>query len=78
MQMSKSVEGIYRDGIVELLEMPQDVEERARVIVTFVDENSVDLAARGINEEQAADLRARLGSFAEDWERPDMEGYDAL
>jgi hypothetical protein len=76
--MSKSVEGIYRGGVVELLEMPEDVEERARVIVTFVDENSVDLAARGINEEQAAELRARLGAFAEDWERPDMEGYDAL
>lgn len=76
--MSKSVEGIYRGGVVELLEMPEDVEERARVIVTFVDENSVDLAARGINEEQAADLRARLGAFAEDWERPDMEAYDAL
>lgn len=76
--MSKSVEGIYRGGVVELLEMPEDVEERARVIVTFVDENSVDLAARGINEEQAADLRARLGAFVEDWERPDMEGYDAL
>lgn len=76
--MSKSVEGIYRGGVVELLEMPEDVEERARVIVTFVDENAVDLAARGINEEQAADLRARLGAFAEDWERPDMEAYDAL
>lgn len=76
--MSKSVEGIYRDGIVELLEMPEDVEERARVIVTFVDEGSVDLAARGIDDEQAADLRARLGAFAEDWERPEMEAYDAL
>jgi hypothetical protein len=76
--MSKSVEGIYRGGVVELLEMPEDVEERARVIVTFLDENSVDLAARGINEEQAADLRARLGAFAEEWERPDMEAYDAL
>ena len=76
--MSKTVEGIYRDGIVELLEMPEDVEERARVIVTFIDEGSINLAARGIDEEQAADLRARLGAFAEDWERPDMEGYDAL
>jgi len=76
--MSKSVEGIYRGGVVELLETPEDVEERARVIVTFVDENSVDLAAHGINEEQAADLRARLSAFVEDWERSDMEAYDAL
>lgn len=76
--MSKTVEGIYRDGVVELLEMPEDVEDQTRVIVTFVDENSVDLAERGINEEQAADLRARLSTFTEDWERPEMEAYDAL
>jgi hypothetical protein len=74
--MLRSVEGIYRDGKVELLETPQDLEE-ARVIVTFLP-GSVDLAARGINEEQAAELRARLRAFAEDWERPEMRGYDAL
>jgi hypothetical protein len=76
--MLRSVEGIYRDGKVELLETPQDLEE-ARVIVTFLPApGSVDLAARGINEEQAAELRARLRAFAEDWERPEMRGYDAL
>jgi hypothetical protein len=75
--MSKTVEGIYRDGKVELLETPPDVEE-ARVVVTFLTEDSVALAGRGIDEEQAADLRARLRTFAEDWERPEMEAYDAL
>jgi len=72
--MSKTVEGIYRDGKVELLETPPDVEE-ARVVVTFVTEDSVALAGRGISEEHAADLRARLRTFAEDWERPEMEAY---
>ena len=38
----------------------------------------VDLAQRGVGPEQAADLRARLRAFAPDWERPDMEAYDAL
>ena len=75
--MSRTVEGIYRDGKVELLEMPPDVEE-ARVVVTFLDAGSVDLRERGIEEAQAADLRSRLGAFSEDWERPDMEAYDAL
>jgi hypothetical protein len=76
--MLKSVEGIYRDGKVELLETPDGLEE-ARVIVTFLPmPASVDLRARGIDEAQASDLRARLGAFAEDWERPDMAGYDAL
>ncbi len=29
-------------------------------------------------QEQAADTRARLASFAEDWDAPGMEGYDDL
>jgi hypothetical protein len=49
--MVKSVEGIYRDGKVELLE-------------------------RGVDEAQAADLRRRLATFAEDWDRPEMAVYD--
>lgn len=73
----KSFEGIYKHGKVELLETPEDVDE-ARVIVTFVTEGSVDLAEREINESDAANLRARLATFAEDWERPEMRAYDAL
>ena len=37
---------------------------------------SVDLGKRGIGQAQAADLRARLKTFAEDWERPEMSIYD--
>jgi hypothetical protein len=50
------------------------------VIVTFVSSpaTAVDLAARGLNPEQAADLRSRLAAFAEDWQRPEMDAYDAL
>ena len=73
----KTVEGIYRDGKVELLETPDDVDE-ARVIVTFLSEGRVDLAGRGIEEAQASSLSARLSSFADDWERPEMGAYDAL
>ena len=54
--MSKTVEGIYRDGRVELLETPTDV-TGARVVVTFLTEGTVDLQERGIEETQAADLR---------------------
>ena len=35
------------------------------------------LSDYGIDEAQAADLRARLRTFEEDWNRPDMDGYDA-
>lgn len=73
--MSKSVEGVYRDGKIELLEVPSDVTEETHVIVTFPD-SSYDLQARGINEKQAADLRFRLKTFAEDWESAEIDVYD--
>ena len=38
----------------------------------------VDLASRGIGIEQAGELRSRLTTFAEDWNRPDMDAYDEL
>jgi hypothetical protein len=74
----KSVEGTYRDGRVELLEKVDEPGPR-RVIVTFLPEaRRVDLEQRGISAEQAETLRARLNTFAEDWDRPDMDAYDAL
>ena len=36
--MLQSVEGIYRNGKIELLETPSNLEE-ARVIVTFLTDN---------------------------------------
>lgn len=74
--MLKTVEGIYRNGKVDLVEVPENISEDARVIVTFLEPGTVDLRARGISEAQAADLRARLATFAEDWESPEMEIYD--
>ncbi len=40
------------------------------------EEGVIDLRARGIDAAQAADLRARLKTFAEDWERPEASVYD--
>ena len=39
---------------------------------------TVNLAERGIDPEQAAELRSRLQSFAEDWNRPEMAIYDEI
>lgn len=76
--MARSIEGIYRDGKVELLEPVPDM-QGARVLVTFVSEDgSVDLAERGIDPAHAAELRARLKAFEEDWQRPEMDAYDEL
>ena len=74
--MLKSIEGVYRNGKIELSEQPSDVVDETRVIVTFLEPKSIDLRAQGIDEKQAADLRARLASFAEDWESPEMNIYD--
>jgi hypothetical protein len=76
--MVRSVEGVYRNGKVELTE-PLAEAEGSRVIVTWVGTSgSVDLRDRGINEPEAADLRRRLAPFAEDWDRPEMAAYDEL
>jgi len=47
--------------------------------VTFLPaDGPVSLRERGISEEEAADLRWRLGGIAEDWENPEMDVYDEL
>ena len=74
--MLKSVAGVYRDGKIELAEAPGNVPEETRVIVTFLESGPIDLRMRGIDEAQAADLRARLKTFAEDWDSPEMDVYD--
>lgn len=76
--MVKSVEGVYRNGKIELLE-PIAGAEGSHVIVTWFEPGTVVyLQDRGIDESQAADLRHRLSSFAEDWDRPEMNAYDNL
>ena len=40
------------------------------------DYRAVDLRSRRISEAQASDLRARLRTFADDWDRPETAIYD--
>jgi hypothetical protein len=70
-----TIEGTYKDGKVELAEKPPQV-NHSRVLVTFLESNGIDLRTRGIDEAQAAELRARLRTFTEDWERPEDDIYD--
>jgi hypothetical protein len=74
--MLSSVEGVYRDGHVELIENPSDVPEGTLVIVTFVRSNDIDLKSQGIDREQAETLRTSLGTFSDDWNSPEMSIYD--
>jgi hypothetical protein len=77
--MVRSVEGIYRNGKVDLIEPLNEARaEGSRVVVTWISPSSVDLRERGVDEPHAADLRRRLATFAEDWDRPEMTAYDEL
>ncbi len=76
--MLTTIEGIYRDGKIDLLQTPTDI-TAARVLVTFLpNPGPIDLRVRGIGEEQAAELRWGFGAAAEDWDRPEMDVYNDL
>jgi hypothetical protein len=74
--MLTSVEGVYRNGHVELTENPNNMPEGTFVIVTFVRTNDIDLASQGLDQEQAEALRASLATFSDDWDSPEMSIYD--
>ena len=62
-------------------EMPKltaaELQAVRRKLMEIAAENSaVVLQDRGIDEVQAADLRSRLKTFAEDWERREAAIYD--
>lgn len=70
-----TIEGTYRNGIIELSGRPAGVSE-SKVLVTFIEPEVVNLAERGIDREEAAELRAKFSVISEDWNRPEMDIYD--
>lgn len=60
----------------------QAAEEAAQALIAEAMERDtasgggVSLAEHGISPAQAAELRARFATFAEEWERPEMDVYD--
>jgi hypothetical protein len=46
---------------IELSELPADVRDETRMIVTFIQSSEIDLRSRGIDESQAAEIRADGG-----------------
>ncbi len=75
--MLRSVEGIYRNGKVELLEKPTDVNE-TRVIVTFLPGEAGSAQRPAFTAEELAELRGKFAAWEEDWNAPGMEAYDAM
>jgi hypothetical protein len=74
--MLRSVQGVYRNGKIELTEQPGNVRDETHVIVTFLEPALIALRAHGIDEACAAELRARMATFADDWDSPEMSIYD--
>jgi hypothetical protein len=54
--MLTTVEGIYRNGQVELMENPNNLLEGTRVIVTFLEIKTIDLASQGIDKKSSSNL----------------------
>ena len=70
-----TIEGTYKNGQVVLAETPEEVSE-SRVLVTFLNTRLIDLQELGIGKEEAAEMRGKLSSIADDWNRPEMDIYD--
>jgi hypothetical protein len=77
MTMLKSVEGVFKDGKVVLLETPADVSE-ARVIVTFLPQSEGQSNGPNLTPAEVAELRGKLAAWEEDWNAPGMEKYDSM
>ncbi len=69
-----TVEGIYKDGKIELLETVSEVKQ-AKVLVTFLENSDIDLQTLDINETQAKELREKFSSF-EDWNDSSLDVYN--
>ncbi len=74
--MLRTLQGVYRDGQIELNEAPEDVRNDTTVIVTFLELGLVDLTSYNINREEAAALRESLASFVEEWDSSEMDIYN--
>ena len=68
-----TVEGIYKDGKIELLEKVSDIVQ-AKVLITFLENSDIDLKTLGISENEAGELRAKFAAF-EDWNDPALDVY---
>lgn len=69
-----TVEGIYKDGKIELLETVSEAKQ-GKVLITFIETGDVDLRTLGISREEASELREKFAAF-EDWNDPALDVYN--
>jgi hypothetical protein len=76
-----SIKGLSEEQRQRARQIQAQIEAKEAELQAILQESGcqlaeVDLPSRGIDETQAADLRARLKTFSEDWERPEAAIYD--
>jgi hypothetical protein len=71
-RLSESERGLVLKKLRELSEREQAAPPKEQTPASGV----VNLKDRGIGEAQASELCARLGTFAQDWNRPEACIYD--
>ena len=69
-----TVEGIYKNGKVELLETVPSPKQ-AKVLITFLENNDITLQSLGVEETEAAELKNKFATF-EDWNDPALNIYN--
>ncbi len=70
-----TIEGQYKNGQIILSEIPKNVEE-SKVLISFLATREINLSERGVDQRQAAELRAKLNAMSDDWNAPEMDVYD--
>ena len=81
MAAMKAMDGLNEVQRRRVLQLQKEIETKAAELAAIFHESGVKPAAvelhdRDISETQAADLRARLHTFSEDWDRPETAIYD--
>ena len=66
--MLQSIIGTYKDGVVQLMEAPANIQE-SKVIVTFLDSTDIDpaISKSALQQENSEDDESPVHSFREGW-----------
>lgn len=78
MTMLKSIEGIYRDGKIELSEIPQNISSHTKVIVTFLEDiqvSEIKNQASSESVEQSQIIYHDLDLLAGTWTEEDAREF---
>lgn len=66
------ISGVYRNGKIELAELPPNISEAVVSIFFYPD---ISLSELGINKRAASELREKFSTFT-DWENSEMDVYN--